>query len=333
MRTVVRYLLAILLLATALAATALAATAEAQERRRIPRVGFLTVGTLDASRWGHEAFRRGMADLGYAEERDYLFDPRPWGGDEGVLTGSIADLVRSNVDVIVSAGLQPIRAAQAATRTIPIVMTAVSDPVGNGFVSSLAHPGGNITGLTVLSRELASKRLDLLTEAIPAATRIAILQHPDNAGHPPTVADLGAAARALGLTVRAFDARGAEDLAPALAAMTEWRAEADLVLDDGVFVSRRATLAALAADRRLPLACGFREMADAGCLLSYSVDLRAINYRAAAYVDKILKGADPAGLPIEQPTKFELAINLNTAKALGIEIPPSVLARADEVIE
>jgi putative ABC transport system substrate-binding protein len=321
------------LLTGVLLATASAAAAEAQDPHKIPRVSVLTPGTAEGNPWTHEAFRRGMADLGYVEGRDYLFDLRPWGGDRDVLVAVLNELVRSKVDVIIAAGVQPIRAARAATSNIPIVMTAVSDPVGNGLVASLAHPGGNITGLTVLSRELASKRLELLKEAFPAAARIAILQNPDNAGHSPTVRDLEGAARSLGLTVQVFNARSAEDLEPAMADIVKWRAEAGLVLDDGLFVSHRAMLVTLATARRLPLACGFREMTEAGCLLSYSVDLRAINYRAAAYVDKILKGADPAELPIEQPTKFEFTVNATAARGLSVEIPRALLARADEVIE
>jgi putative tryptophan/tyrosine transport system substrate-binding protein len=300
---------------------------------KLPRVGYIGPGSSGSAQWARDAFLEGMHDLGYVEGATFIFEPRYFGDDVTAVEAIVADLLRSNPAVIVAPGSLVIRALQAATRTTPIVMTAVADPVNNGFVESLAKPGGNITGLTVLSEDLASKRIELLKDTISSAHRVAVLQHPSNPSHPRTLSNLDPVARAHGLTLRAFLAHGPKEFDRAFDNMKQWPADAALVLDEGVFVAERSRIAAEALRRSLPLVCGFRQMAEAGCLLSYAGSLHELNYRAASYVDKILKGAKPTDLPVELPTKFELVINLRTAKALGITIPASILARADEVIE
>jgi putative ABC transport system substrate-binding protein len=326
MTAIVRWLL----IAGAILAMPLAA---AQQSPKAARVGFLAPGNPDSKSAVRDAFLRGMRDLGGVEGRNLDFRIRYWGDDRGTLASSIRELLGAGVDVIVSAGEPVIRSLKAATPDIPIVMTAVSDPVAHGFIASLAHPGGNITGLTSLSEELAVKRIQLLKEAMPKVGQVAILEQPDNPGHPPTIRNLVAAAGSLGLASRVFDARTADDLQGAFAAISDWRADATIVLDEGIFVVNRKALTAQAMRQSQPLVCGFREMAAAGCLLAYAPSLDAIGYRAASYVDKILKGAKPGDLPVEQPTTFELVINLKTARTLGLQIPDALLARADEVIE
>jgi len=243
-----------------------------------------------------------------------------------------SDVLRAKVDIIVAGGASAVRAAQAATQSIPIVMVA-ADPLGVGLIAGLARPGGNTTGLSVLSTELTVKRLELLKEVMPQAARIAILQQPGNPAHPMFIKEIEPAARLLGLTYRIFEARASEDLESSFAPIRVWPADAIFVLDDPTFIAARAGMAKEAARQRLPLICGFREMTEAGCLFSYSVSLKDMWYRLATFVDNILKGAKPSDLPIQQGTKFEFVINLKTARALGFDISPILLARADEVIE
>jgi putative tryptophan/tyrosine transport system substrate-binding protein len=206
-------------------------------------------------------------------------------------------------------------------------------PLGIGLIAGLARPGGNTTGLSILSTELTVKRLELLREVMPQAVRIAVLQQPANPGHPIFIKEIEPTAGLLGFIYRIWEARGSEDFAPSFALMRAWPADAIFVLDDASFIAARAVMAAAAAGHRLPLICGFREMAEAGCLFSYSVSLKDTWYRSATFVDKILKGAKPADLPVEQGTKFEFVVNLKTARALGFDVSPILLARADEVIE
>ncbi|HEX9465020.1 MAG TPA: ABC transporter substrate-binding protein [Alphaproteobacteria bacterium] len=306
----------------------------AEQAGEMVRIGWLGPGNQNTNADNREAFLRGMHDLGYVEGRDFVLELRFWGNDDRTaLASSVEDLVRLKVNAIVTPGTPAVRVVQTATHSIPIVMTAVGDPVASGFVDSLARPGGNATGLTVLSKDLAAKRLELMKDAVPSARRTAILEHPDNPVHGSTIKDMESAALPLGLALQVFGARRPEDFERAFTAMTDWSADAVIILDEGIFVANRTVIATLGARRRLPLACGFREMTEAGCLLSYAASLSDINYRAAGYVVKILKGANPAELPVEQPTKFELVINLKTAKALGLVIPPSLLTRADQVIE
>ena len=244
-----------------------------------------------------------------------------------------AALVRLKVDVIVAGATPPVHAAQAATASIPIVMPNHSDPVGSGLVASLARPGGNITGLSIINPELTGKRLELLRQIVPGASRVAVLWNPTSEVHPRMVKEAETAAAALGLQLRRAQARGHEDYEGAFSAIVGSRAEAVLVLGDLTFWIHRGRLAELAAKHRLPAMFAQREHVEAGGLISYGPDLRDNYRRAALYVDKILKGAKPTDLPVEQPTKFELIINLKTVKALGLKIPPPVLMRADEVIE
>jgi len=239
------------------------------------------------------------------------------------------------VDVIVAQGAAAIRAAQQATSTIPIVMAATSDPVGLGFVASLAQPGGNITGLSFLSAELPGKRLELLKEAVPQSTRIAVVANPAFPAYASTLANLTVAAQALGVHLHVVEVRRADELETAFAAMPHAGVDAVMALEDAVLLNgqRGRVVADLAATHRLPVMYGWREWVVAGCLMSYGPNELDTNRRAAVYVDKILKGAKPADLPVEQPTRFELIINLKTAKALGLTIPPHLLVLADEVLQ
>jgi ABC-type uncharacterized transport system substrate-binding protein len=305
--------------------------ARAQQPGKTPRVGYIRAGTPNTD-LVREEFVRGMRDLGYVEGRNIAYEFRYYGDDVGSIPALIHNLLNAKVDVIVAGGTAAIRAAQAATQTIPIVMGAAADPLSVGLVAGLARPGGNTTGLAILSTELTAKRLEVLKEVLPQAVRLAILQHPGNPGHPMYIKEIESAG-ALGFTDRIFEARGSEEFAPSFALIRAWPADAIFVLDDATFMASRASLAQAAAHQRLPLVCGFREMTVAGCLFSYSVSLKDTWYRSAGFVDKILKGAKPADLPVQQPTKLELVINLKTARALGVTIPPRLRAGADHVVE
>src|SRR5262249_17383492 len=292
------------------------------------RVGYIRAGTPNNDPF-REEFVRGMRDLGYVEGHNIVYEFRHYGDDVESIPSLINHLLRAKVDIIVAGGTVAVRAAQSATQSIPIVMGAVSDPLGIGLIAGLARPGGNTTGLSILSTELTVKRLELLREVMPQAVRIAILQQPANPGHPIFIKEIELTAGLLGFIYRIWEARGSEDFA----LMRAWRADAIFVLDDASFIAARAGMAAAAAGHRLPLICGFREMAEAGCLFSYSVSLKDTWYRSATFVDKILKGAKPADLPVEQGTKFEFVVNLKTARALDFDVSPILLARADGVIE
>jgi len=303
----------------------------AQQAGKIPRVGYIRPGTQDNDAYREEIVRA-MRGLGYVEGRNIAYEFRYYGDDVESISSHVSDLLRAKVDIIVAGGASAVRAAQAATQSIPIVMVA-ADPLGVGLIAGLARPGGNTTGLSVLSTELTVKRLELLKEVMPQAARIAILQRPGNPAHPMFIKEIEPAARLLGLTYRIFEARASEDLESSFAPIRVWPADAIFVLDDPTFIAARAGMAKEAARQRLPLICGFREMTEAGCLFSYSVSLKDMWYRLATFVDNILKGAKPSDLPIQQGTKFEFVINLKTARALGFDISPILLARADEVIE
>ncbi len=323
----------ILTLAFGLLAAPLAA--EAQQAAKIPRIGYL-VPNLAASPHQHEAFRQGLRDLGYLEGRNLVIEYRNAEGKLERLPALAAELVALKVDVIVAApGTLPALAAKQATRTLPTVFIGVGDPVTSGFVTSLARPGGNLTGLSALTPELVGKWLELLKQAVPGVSRVAVLWQPGAVGER-TEKDLlkeaDVAAQALGVRLQFVEARGPADVDRAFLDMTRARAGALTVLSTPMFGSERRRLVELAAKNRLPTVYSFREFVDAGGLMSYGPDLADMFRRAATYVDKILKGAKPADLPVEQPTRFELVINLKTAKALGLTIPQSVLIRADEVI-
>jgi putative ABC transport system substrate-binding protein len=309
--------------------------AEAQQAAKIARIGYLSPN-LAATPHLREAFRQGLRDLGYVEGRNLVIEYRDAEGKLERLPALAAELVALKVDVILAEGgtLGP-RVAKQATRTIPIVFAA-GDPVGSGLVTSLARPGGNVTGLSNLSAELVGKRLELLKQAVPGVSRVAVLRHPVALGER-TAKDMlkaaDVAARALGVQPQFIEGRGPDEFARAFSDMTSARAGALTLLPSAMFLREHRRLVDLAAKNRLPAVYTSREFVDAGGLMSYGANQPDLFRRAATYVDKILKGAKPGDLPVEQPTKFELVINLKTAKALGLTIPQSVLARADEVIQ
>jgi putative tryptophan/tyrosine transport system substrate-binding protein len=314
------------------AAVAWPLAAQAQQSGKTPRVGYIRAGTPNNDPF-REEFVRGMRDLGYVEGRNIVYEFRHYGDDVESIPSLINHLLRAKVDIIVAGGTVAVRAAQTATQSISIVIGAAADPLGVGLVAGLARPGGNTTGFSVLSTELTVKRLELVKEVMPQAARVAILQKPGNPAHPMFIKEIEPTAGLLGFTYRNFDARGSEDFEPNFASMRAWPADAIFALDDPIFIASRAAIAEAAARHRLPLICGFREMTEAGCLFSYSASLKDMWYRSATFVDKILKGAKPADLPVQQGTKFEFVINLKAARALGFDLSPILLARADEVIE
>jgi putative ABC transport system substrate-binding protein len=308
--------------------------AEAQQAAKAPRIGYL--GSKVASAENHAAFLQGLRDLGYVEGRNVVIEYRDLMGKYDRLPGLAADLVALKVDVIVVTSTPSTLAAKQATKTIPIVFTWAADPVGSGLVTSLARPGGNVTGLSLLAPELVAKRLELLKQVVPGARRIAALWHPGDYGEgveKEMLREADAAARALGMRLQVVEARGPEDFDRAFSDMTRARADAVTVQSTNIFFIERTRLADVAAKHRLPAIFLVRDFVQAGGLMSYGANVADLHRRAATYVDKILKGAKPGDLPVEQPTKFELVINLKTAKAIGLTIPPSVLARADQVIE
>ena len=307
--------------------------AEAQAPAKVPRIGFLSVLSLTDNPHELEAFRQGLRELGYVEGQTIAIEYRFAEGRPERLPALAAELVRLKVDVIVTAGPPAPEAAKQATSTIPIVVAATGDPVAEGLVASLARPGGNITGLATISSELVGKQLELLKELVPKISRVAVLQNPSNNHHPFVVRQAEAAARALGLKLHIVQAGTSLEIDAAFAKMRSQRAGGVLVLRDAQFLTQRTQIAALAAKSRLPAVYSFRDQVEAGGLMAYGANSPQMYRRAATYVDKILKGAKPADLPVEQPTKFEFVINLKTAKALGLKIPQSLLQRADEVIQ
>ena len=308
--------------------------AEAQSGGKPTRIGLLDIIAPSPSRESQwDAFRQRLRELGYREGEQVAFDFRSAHGRPDNLPGLADELTRLRVDVIVAASTPAAVAAKSATTTIPIVMTNTGDPVGTGLVASLAHPGGNLTGLTTLSAELSAKRLELLREIVPAASRVGVLWDDTNPAFASAVRDTQAAAPSFGLQVFVFTARRPDEIDHAFAAMGKQRIRALIVVPGPVFLPERRRLVEAAARHRVPAAYAQREYVDAGGLMAYGANLSDLFARAASLVAKILKGAKPADLPIEQPTKFELVINLKTAKALGLTIPPSLLQRADQVIE
>ena len=326
-RFAVRVALALALLVVPLAAAG-------QQAGKVPRIGVLWGGATAFGGRYVEAGRRALGELGYVEGRDFNIEYRFGERKPGAVRALAAELVQLKVDVIVAAGDPAIDAARRATTTIPIVMVAAGDPVRSGLVASLARPGGNITGMTFLSRELAGKRLELLKEAVPTASRVAVLWNPDNPGGLVDFNATQAAAETLKLTLRSLEVRAASEFERAFKAMADEHVQAVIVLTDPVMSALAGRpIADLAMKSRLPVMCELREFTESGALISYGPSLLAMTQRAATFVDKILKGAKPGDLPVEQPTKFELVINLKTAKALGATIPQSLLLRADHVIE
>jgi putative ABC transport system substrate-binding protein len=307
-------------------------TAEGQQTATIARIGFLSPASPALEMRRLEAFWQRLRELGYVEGHHLALESRYAEGQYDRLPGLAAELVRLKVDIILTYAQPAIQAAQQATGTIPIVMTGNIDPVASGFVASLARPGGNITGLSLMAPELVTKQLEILKEVVPTVTRVALLGNPVNAGNAPQLRSAQDTARTLGLRLQPLEVRGPQDLDRAFAAMTTERAEAVIVLVDAMLLDYRTRIAHLAATSRLPAVYGLSDHAAAGGLMAYGASVLDRYRRAATYVDKILKGAKPADLPVEQPTTFELVINLKTAKDLGLTIPPTLLFQADEVI-
>ena len=304
--------------------------AHAQQPGKMPRIGYLAIGSEVGQ--VSEAFLQGLRDLGYVEGKNIIIEYR---GDpqrrEERLPELAADLVRLKVDVIVALSPPAARAAKNATKTIPIVIRSTGDPVQGGFVSSLARPGGNITGMTSISSELYGKRLELLKEVIPRLSRVAVLRNPR--GGASDFKEMQSAARSLGLQLHSLEVRGPNDFESAFRAAGKARAQALITIRTPLFNNHRKQIADLAIRSRLPAIYDERAYVEAGGLMSYGTNLADLERRAAVFVDKILKGTKPADLPVEQPKKFELVINLKAAKQIGLTIPPNVLARADKVIK
>jgi len=307
--------------------------ADTQRPAKVPRIGFLGVLPPSAVAARTEAFRQGLRELGYVEGKNIVIEYRSAEGKPDRLPGLAAELVRLKVDVIVTGGAGATRPAKEATVTIPIVMAQDPDPVGNGFVASLARPGGNITGLSSLSTELSSKRLELLKETVPRLSRLAVLGNSTNPGNARALSETELAAKALGVKLQYLDVLAPKDIETAFREASKGRADAVFVLGGPVFMSQRTQIADLAGKSGLPAIYPRQDFVEDGGLMSYAPSMNDLARRAATYVDKILQGAKPADLPVEQPTKFELVINLKAAKALGLTIPPTLLFQADKVIQ
>ena len=307
--------------------------AQAQQPTNIPRIAYLGATSLTANAARVEAFRRGLRELGYVDGKNIVIELRSAEGEQDRLPALVAELVRLKIDIIVSAGPSVTRAAKAATTTIPIVMAQDSDPVGSGFVASLARPGGNITGLSTLAPELSGKRLELLKEIVPKLSRVAVFGYSKEPGNAQSLKEVELAAKALGVKIQILDVVSPKDIETAFQAASKERAQAALMLQSSIINSQRARVVELAVKNRLPAAYRQEEVAQEGGLMTYGVSVTDLFHRAATYVDKILKGRTPADLPVEQPKKFDFIINLKAAKQIGLTIPPQVLARADRVIK
>jgi putative ABC transport system substrate-binding protein len=306
-------------------------TGQAQQQPKVARIGMLGAQALGPD--VDDAFRDGLHQFGYVEGKNISIEWRGVQASAERLPELAADLVRLKVEVIVASNNPAVAAAQKATTTIPIVMVHSTDPVHLGFVTSLARPAGNITGLTLQTPELAGKRLELLKDAVPKLTRVAILWDPTEPGRSQLVKETELAAPRLGLQLQVLEARNVREVSTAFTAMGRERAGAAIVYGSGLLAAERATIARLAAKSRLPTMCVAREWMDAGFLMSYGPRLTDLYRRAPYFIDRILKGAKPGDLPVEQPTKFELVVNLKTAKALGLTIPQTVILQANHVIE
>jgi len=306
---------------------------EAQQPKKIPRIGFLAATSPSVEAARIEAFRQGLRELGYVEGKNIVIEWRWAEGKFDRLPDLAAELVRLNVDVIVTGGSTSSGAAKEVTTTIPIVMAQVNDPVGSGFVASLARPGGNMTGLSTLVPELSGKRLELLKEVAPRLSHVAVFGDSTTPGNAQSLKETELAARPFKVQVQYLDILGPKDIESAFRQASKGRADAVLVLGAPILISQRKQIADLAVKNRLPAMYGQPEYVEDGGLMSYGVSVVDLYRRAATYVDKILKGRKLADLPVEQPTKFELVINLKTANQIGLTIPQSVLFRADRVIK
>ena len=309
-----------------------ASATQAQQPLKVPRIGFLIASSRSVNAARYETFRQGLRELGYEEGKNIVIEWRSAEGKFDHLAALAAELIRLKVDVIVTAGPADTRAAKEATSTIPIVMTFDNDPVGNGFIASLARPGGNITGLSTLAPELSSKQLELLKEIVPKLSRVAILGISTNPGNALALRQVEVAAKTFGLKLQYLDLLDPNAIETAFRTASKGGAEAIVVLGIPLLNPQRKQLVELAVKNRLPAIYYTGDLVEAGGLMTYGVNRNDLTRRAATYVDKILKGAKPADLPVEQPTKFEFIINLKAAKQIGLTIPPNVLARADKVI-
>jgi ABC-type uncharacterized transport system substrate-binding protein len=307
-------------------------SALAQQPMNIPRLGYLTAPPFSAIAAEHEAFRQGLRELGYVEGKNIFIEWRSAEATLDRLPELAPELVRLKVDVILTAGPAPTRAAKGATSTIPIVMAFDNDPIGNGFIASLARPGGNITGLSTYAPELSGKRLEILKETVPKLSRVAVFGTSTFAGNGANLKEVERAAAALKMKAQYLDVLSPKDIGAAFQAATKERAEAILFLGSVVYTDKRTELAELAVKYRLPASYSRSDHVEDGGLMSYGANPPDLYQRAATYVDKILKGRTPADLPVEQPTKFEFIINLKAARQIGLTIPPKVLARADKII-
>jgi ABC-type uncharacterized transport system substrate-binding protein len=321
------------LVALAVAFMLCGARAEAQQPTKVPRIGYLVAGYPSDILARTDAFRHGLRELGYEEGKNIVIEQRYAEGKIDRLSPLAAELVRLNVKVIVAAGPQATRAAKQTTSTMPIVMGFHNDPIGSGVVASLARPGGNVTGLSTLAPEISGKQLELLREIVPKLSRVVVLGNSTDPGNPQVLEEMERAAIALGVQHLYVDVRSPEDIETAFRKASNGRADAVLALPSFLLTSQRKQLVNLTLKTRLPSIYDRQEFVEDGGLMSYSVSSTDLFHRAATYVDKILKGAKPADLPVEQPKKFEFVINLKTAKQIGLTIPPNVLARADKVIK
>ena len=313
---------------------ALCSVAEAQQSAKVPRIGYLTGTSLSAIAHRVEAFRQGLRELGYIEGKNIVIEYRSAEGTIDRLPDLAAEFVHLQVDVVVTTGASVTRLAKQATNSIPIVMTQANDPVGSGFIASLARPGGNVTGLSSSGPEVSGKRLEILKELVLRVSRVAALGTSTDPANPQDLKETELAARALGVKLEYIDVVDSRDIEPAFKEVTKRRADALLMMMAGPVANpHRKKIAELAVKSRVPAIYTLADYVEAGGLMAYGVVITDLDRRAATYVDKILKGAKPSNLPVEQPTKFELVINLKAAKQIGLTIPPSVLARADRVIK
>ncbi|HEU4342013.1 MAG TPA: ABC transporter substrate-binding protein [Candidatus Binatia bacterium] len=322
-------------LALTLSATllALCVSVEAQQPKKIARIGYLITGTPSTQAPYTEAFRQGLRDLGYIEGQNTAIEFRYVEGKVDRYRELAAELVNLKVHVIVTGGATATRSAKEATNTIPIVMAQDPDPIANGFVSSLGRPGGNVTGLSSLVSDLGGKRLELLREVIPRLSRVAVFGTSTNPANAQQFKETELAAMSIGVQLQFLDVLDNKDIETGFQSATKGHADAVLVLGGPLFIPQRKRIAELAIKSRIPAMYSRSEFVEDGGLMAYGAHIPDLHRRAAIYVDKILKGLKPAGLPVEQPTKFELIINLKTAKQIGLTIPPQVLARADKIIK
>ncbi|HSE89566.1 MAG TPA: ABC transporter substrate-binding protein [Candidatus Binatia bacterium] len=305
----------------------------AQQPTKLPRIGYLSGASSSTNVPRREVFRQGLRELGYVEGKNIVIEYRYGEGKFDLLSVLAAELVRLKVEIILTAGPGPTRAAKAATSTIPIVMAQDSDPVADGFVASLARPGGNITGLSTFAPELGGKRLEILREVVPKLVSVGVLGNSNFPGNAPAMREMELAAKVFKVQLQYLDVRGPEDIGTAFRVASKGRADAVLTLTSAILSTQRAQIIELAVKNRLPAMYHNSQFVEAGGLMAYSANLTDLFHRSATYVDKILKGTKPADLPVQQPTKFEFIINLKAAKQIDLTIPPNVLARADKVIK